>query len=132
MALKHFVFVYGTLLKDDSNHRLLAYAKQVAESARTKGKLFDTGFGYPAIMRHTDEYTHGELYEVDDETLRHLDELEDYIGENDPANLYDRIIQEVETEHGTRQAYVYLAGPLLNKLEKEILGGDWRQHRMSK
>lgn len=122
------MFVYGTLCKHESNHRILADNKRVASQAWTKGKLFDTGFGYPAMTLLTDEWTYGELYEVGEATLPQLDQLEGFHGDGE-SNLYDRLSQEVKTDQGHFQALVYVAGKLLSDLHKEINGGDWRVYQ---
>jgi gamma-glutamylcyclotransferase (GGCT)/AIG2-like uncharacterized protein YtfP/cation transport regulator ChaC len=127
--MKNSVFVYGTLRKNEENHRLLSHAKHIAAQAWTKGKLFDTGFGYPAMSLNSEEWTYGELYEVDEDTLSQLDQLEGF-HVNQQSNLYDRITQQVLTDQGPYQAYVYVAGALLSDLEKEINSGDWRVYRI--
>jgi gamma-glutamylcyclotransferase (GGCT)/AIG2-like uncharacterized protein YtfP len=127
--MKNLVFVYGTLRKNEGNHRLLSYAKLIAAQAWTKGKLIDTGFGYPAMGLNSAKWTYGELYEVDEDTLSRLDQLEGFHG-NQQSNLYDRITQRVITDQGHHQAYVYVAGALLPDLEKEIKSGDWKVYRL--
>ena len=42
----------------------------------------------------------GEVYDVDDETLRRLDGLEGFRGEGDPTNMYDRKLTEIQIWDG--------------------------------
>ena len=70
------VFVYGTLLAGEPNHRLLARARLVTE-ARTKPafELRDLGSS-PRLVRGGAHAVAGEVYEVDEATLAALDRLE--------------------------------------------------------
>ena len=70
------VFVYGTLLAGEPNHRLLTGARLVAE-ARTKPafELRDLG-AFPGLVRGGQHAVAGEVYEVDVATLAALDRLE--------------------------------------------------------
>ena len=120
----HKVFVYGTLLKGERNDHYLKYAKRIEEKCWTIGKLFDTGYGYPAIKLLDEARVYGELYEVSDSDLFEWDELEEYT-EGAKDNLYDRVVRPIMIEEGTTSAYVYVAarGSLLNR---RIDSGDWR------
>lgn len=70
------VFVYGTLLAGEPNHRLLVGARLVA-AARTKPvfELRDLG-GFPGLVRGGAHAVANEVYEVDEPTLAALDRLE--------------------------------------------------------
>lgn len=128
---ENFVFVYGTLLRGEANHRRLRGARLRAAKASVAGQLYDTGRGYPAMTTETtspEAYAAavlGEVYEVDTATLRSLDELEDFYGPDDLRNEYERVRIEVETEDGKLMAwtYVYKQAPTSGK---RISGGDWR------
>ncbi|MBC7171469.1 MAG: gamma-glutamylcyclotransferase, partial [Polyangiaceae bacterium] len=67
------VFVYGTLLAGEPNHRMLAGARLVAE-ARTEPafELRDLG-PFPGLVRGGAHVVVGEVYEVDGSTLVALD-----------------------------------------------------------
>lgn len=77
MAL-HLLFVYGTLQRGESNHRLLARSRFVG-TARTPPAytLLDLG-GFPAVVEGGATAVEGEIWEVDDATLRLVDRLEDH------------------------------------------------------
>jgi len=68
------VFVYGTLKAGHGNHRLLENSKLLHEATIT-GKMVSLG-GFPCVSTNGDNQIHGEVYEVDDQTLGHLDHLE--------------------------------------------------------
>jgi gamma-glutamylcyclotransferase (GGCT)/AIG2-like uncharacterized protein YtfP/cation transport regulator ChaC len=119
---KHRVFVYGTLRKHERNHHLLKDSTLIAEQVWTYGELFDTGCGYPMLKPSQDHKVFGELYEVNQNVLEKLDELEDYqVGRND--NLYDRVLQKVYTDKGERQAFVYVS---VKACKTPIPSGDWK------
>ena len=122
------VFVYGTLLRGEANHRRLHHARVRAAKAFVAGALlYDTGRGYPAMtMASGGPAVYGEVYEVDAATLRSLDELEDYYGPDDPRNEYERISVEAETGEGMVRAwtYVFREPPRGERIES----GDWREH----
>lgn len=128
---QHYVFVYGTLRKHESNHHLLKDTTPVALQAWTKGSLFDTGAGYPALKESNKDIVYGELYLVSDEQLRSLDQLEDYFGSG-KNNLYDRIKQWIFHDTGKIEAYVYVISPKNeNSLKAPIKSGDWRIYHFS-
>jgi len=133
------VFVYGTLRKGEDNHHLLADSELVAEECHMEGNLYDTGFGYPAITLVPGNKVYGELYRVSETTLRQLDELEDYYGEEE-HNEYWRVVRPVYTNTDTdtntntdaseQSAYVYIY------LDEQAEGlvpiplGDWKSYRL--
>jgi gamma-glutamylcyclotransferase (GGCT)/AIG2-like uncharacterized protein YtfP len=119
----HHVFVYGTLRKGQTNAHYMQGATCIAEEAWVYGKLFDTNEGYPAMICSNEEKVYGEVYEVDDEVLQKLDELEEYTG-NAETDLYDRITQTVYFADKEIHAYVYVAQDK-EILKKIIDSGDW-------
>ncbi len=71
------VFVYGTLKKGWGNHRLLEGSTFLGVYETPKEfSLYDGGFPY--AFHGGGENIRGELYEVDDDTLKNLDRLEGY------------------------------------------------------
>ncbi|WP_212936546.1 gamma-glutamylcyclotransferase family protein [Bacillus hominis] len=119
----HHVFVYGTLRKGQTNAHYIQGATCIAEEAWVYGKLFDTNEGYPAMICPSEEKVYGEVYEVDDEVLQKLDELEEYTG-NAETDLYDRITQTAYFADKEIHAYVYVAHDK-EILKKIIDSGDW-------
>jgi gamma-glutamylaminecyclotransferase len=117
---KHLIFTYGTLMRDEINHGLLATARFVAE-AHTEPcfELFDLGH-FPAMSAGGQTVVHGEVYAVDDQTLIRLDRLEGHPGfyQRTPIRLADG--QEVQT---------YLMGDARMRRRPAIPSGDWRAHR---
>ena len=122
------VFVYGTLRKYESNHSLLEMAELVAEHCRVRGRLYDTGHGYPAMVPDDNAWTYGEMYRITEEQLEKLDWLEDYYGEGQD-NEYNRVVMKVQTKRGFEDAYVYTYSEDQVKGLKAIESGDWRASR---
>jgi len=127
-----FVFVYGTLLQGEANHRRLKDARRAADRAVARGALYDTRRGYPALLAHAEcvGTVLGEIYEIDESTLRSLDELEDFYGPGDPRNEYERIRIDAQSEAGGAWTevwtYVYKKAPANGDA---IPSGDWRTYR---
>lgn len=95
----------------------------IADGAWTYGELFDTNEGYPAMICSNEVKVYGEVYEVNDDVLHKLDELEEYTG-NAETDLYDRITQTVYVADTEIHAYVYIAQD--NKMLKKVIdSGDW-------
>ena len=130
--MNHLVFVYGTLRKHECNHFYLNGARCVALNCWTNGKLYDPNLGYPFLAQSECDQVFGELYQVDDEQLASLDQLEDYEGPG-KNNLYDRNVQTIHTAGGTHQAFVYVL-PIGSSVGEmvPIEGGDWCKYRASK
>lgn len=123
----HYVFVYGTLRKEQTNAHYMQGAICIADKAWTYGKLFDTNEGYPAMTYSSEEKVYGEVYEVNDEILHKLDELEEYTG-NAETDLYDRITQTVYATDREIEAYVYIAQDK-KMILKVIDSGDWVEYQ---
>uniref|UniRef100_A0A942SU93 Gamma-glutamylcyclotransferase n=2 Tax=Neobacillus citreus TaxID=2833578 RepID=A0A942SU93_9BACI len=129
---KHYVFVYGTLRKNEKYHHLLQGAELVAEQAWANGSLFDTGLGYPAVKESESDPVYGELYLVSDKHLCSLDELEEY-EEHSHDNLYDRKKQIIFHDNGKTEAYIYtVAKHNESMLITPILLGDWKVYQFEK
>ncbi|MCG1028946.1 gamma-glutamylcyclotransferase [Virgibacillus halodenitrificans] len=128
MSATYLVFVYGTLRKDESNNKVLADARLVAEEAWTSGRLYSTTSYYPVLEKYESGEVYGELYEVTKDKLEELDELEGYIGE-EKDNLYDRIQQIIFTDKASWPAYVYvMTNKTLEMRASLIKSGDWKRH----
>lgn len=120
---KQLVFVYGTLRKEGSNAHYLQNAKYIEHRCYAEGQLYDTGWGYPALILEKDKWVTGELYEVTTEELKQLDELEDFV-ENRAGNLYDRITVMIHTASGKEEAIMYVMRNKKNHFIS-IVENDW-------
>lgn len=131
MDQTYVVFVYGTLRKQEHNHHFLADAKCIECECWTYGKLYDTGYGYPAMVKDQSEKVYGELYKINEDQLKGLNQLEGYIGDGHKNNLYDRVTQEVYTRNSSVQAFVYIyASSKIAELKGDSFS-DWKRYRHS-
>ena len=109
------VFVYGTLLRGQVNHGLLAGAACLGPHRTAPAfTLYNLGT-YPGLVRGGVMAVAGEVYRVDGATLRRLDELEEY------PHLYGRLL--IPTPYGGTWVYHYRGA--IQRCQV-IRSGDWR------
>ncbi|NLX69523.1 MAG: gamma-glutamylcyclotransferase [Clostridiales bacterium] len=129
------LFVYGSLMENFFNYKHVKDKILSRKYARTRGKLFhQVEKGYPAMI-DGDDYIYGELLELYDwdNTIKAIDKVENYFGEGNPENEYNRVIIDVETldDKKSYKAYAYK----FNLKETEefyekniyIKHGNWRE-----
>ena len=92
------VFVYGALRKGASNGWRMARANFVGE-ATVLGTLVKVDW-YPGLVLRGDTKVKGEVYDVDAQTLRELDEFEGLGSEDTRNDEYKRVMSKVELETG--------------------------------
>jgi gamma-glutamylcyclotransferase (GGCT)/AIG2-like uncharacterized protein YtfP len=114
------IFVYGTLLRGESNHHLLQNAKFLGGDRLANAQLFDLG-EYPMILPGAG-IVQGEIYLVSEEILMKLDVLEEH------PIIYCRT--SVTLQSGT-VAQVYWGRPQYAQGFPGITGGDWRQRNVN-
>jgi gamma-glutamylcyclotransferase (GGCT)/AIG2-like uncharacterized protein YtfP len=111
------VFVYGTLLRGEANHYLLTQSRFLYEATTEPlFSLFNLG-GFPAMCSGGCTSVAGEVFEVTEEVLGVLDELEEH------PDWYIRTPIELS---GGMSAETYLMDP--NRVEGRPLihSGNWR------
>ncbi|HSO83344.1 gamma-glutamylcyclotransferase family protein [Thiocapsa sp.] len=113
--MRQRVFVYGTLLRGEVNHHLLAQAEFLGSHRTAACFSLYLLRAYPGAVRGGTTAIQGEVYGVDHAGLRRLDRLEDY-----PA-LYDRRL--LATPYGRAWIYLFRGSVRDRPL---IPGGDWR------
>ncbi len=114
------VFVYGTLLSGEPNHRLLGDAALVGE-AKTEPAFELVSLGaFPAMVADGRTAVSGEVYEVDADTLAALDRLEGH------PRFYRRRRIRLE-DGGAALAYVFTAEQARGR--PAIASGNWRHER---
>ncbi len=111
------LFVYGTLMKDMRNHVYLEKAQFLGEG-QTKPEFELLSNGSIPAMKAGTESVKGELYEVDEETLKGLDVLEEV-----SSSLYAK----KEIEIGDKKATAYLGGSIFNfDTWEHVPNGDYK------
>ena len=115
---EHIVFVYGTLLRGERNHQLLAEARFVCEAVTGPGfELADLGT-FPAMLSGRGSGVTGEVFAVDSQTLATLDRLERH------PHFYRRT--RVTLVNG-RSADAYVLQTEHAHGRPRIPSGDWRR-----
>ena len=71
-----FVIVYGTLKKGGKFHRYMEGAEYIEDVEVEGYRMYDTGFGYPAITKSDGHSFYGELYKTSETILKTLDIVE--------------------------------------------------------
>lgn len=105
------IFVYGTLREGYANHnRHLSHSEKVGEGTINANRLDEL----TVVPTDGDETTRGEVYEVDDKTLRGIDRLEGYDRtRGGEQGGYVRTPVEVTLDSGeTVEAEAYLVNTL--------------------
>lgn len=126
--MEQLVFVYGTLRQGERNHYLIDSAKLVTRQAWLKGKLIDTGKDYPALLLGSNDRVYGEIYEVNNELLKTLDELEGFTGQG-KKNHYERCEQVISSDLGEFKALVYFYPKEVSD-SPVVPFGDWRLKKL--
>jgi gamma-glutamylcyclotransferase (GGCT)/AIG2-like uncharacterized protein YtfP len=114
------VFVYGSLLAGEGNHRVLRGARLLGPAKTPQEfSMFSLG-SFPGVVRGGETAIVGEVYEVDAATLAGLDQLEGH------PRFYRRTPLRLD-DHGEVETY------LLTSAQVEgctpVASGCWRSHR---
>lgn len=119
---KHLVFVYGTLRQGGVRAMpgIFPAAKFIGEG-NVSGRLYDLG-AYPSLLLDaSDSSVVGEVYEIDDETLYELDDIE-------ASSDYRRGRVEVALDNHRMTSWIYVPDPRLCSSRALITSGDWIEY----
>jgi len=106
------VFVYGTLMRGHVNHTYYLSNSKFLGDAELSGYAMYNVSSFPGIVTEQSEMVKGEVYSVDAETLRKLDNLE---GE---GSLYIRKMVDLQLNNETIQGFVYIWNHPINGVQK--------------
>ena len=123
---KQFVFVYGTLRQRGVRAMpdILPEAKFIGQ-ANVRGRLYDLG-AYPGLLVDAaGSLVLGEVYEIDDDMLHKLDEIE-------AASFYWRKQVEVALANDSMTCWVYEPDAEFYLLRVLITSGDWIEYARTK
>jgi gamma-glutamylcyclotransferase (GGCT)/AIG2-like uncharacterized protein YtfP len=107
------LFVYGTLKAGASNHVRVASSQRIVE-ARVRGRLYDSGKGWPVLIFGGETFVHGQVLFFDDLTplLPALDEYEGFDPQQPERSLFVRTLRPVTLDGGEDiDAWVYEMPP---------------------
>ena len=108
------VFVYGTLKRGQRNSHYLDEALFIGEFITGTAYSMYQFDDYPAVCLDGRHAIQGEVFQLDDELFRALDELERY------PDFYQRI--EIDTHYG--YAWMYIVTRQLCR-GRQMLEGSW-------
>lgn len=100
------VAVYGTLKKGRRNHHWLEAATLIGHDRLDAITLYDLG-PYPGAKLTPSSGAVVEIYAINAQQLKRLDELEDYFHDTPHEGVYDRAV--LATQHGEAWCYLYNA-----------------------
>jgi gamma-glutamylcyclotransferase (GGCT)/AIG2-like uncharacterized protein YtfP len=121
---KYLVAVYGSLRKSMHNYQYYLSNSEHKGTFSTEPKYTLHSLGsFPGLKTNGNAAIVMEVYEVDEQTLNRLNQLEGYYPEETPT-FYDRI--EINTPWGKAFTYTYV-----NPLSKDsiIESGDWVEYK---
>ncbi len=120
------VFVYGTLKKGGVFSKRFDKNREKVKIGKIKGTMFSINNSFPGVVLNGKTIITGEVHEYSnaEEVERSLDNIEGFAGLEDPSNLYNKEIVEVETEDGTEICKMYTFARNLNNYSK-IDSGVW-------
>ena len=130
LAEPELIFVYGTLMRGFSLHRLLDRRARFVGTGTVEGRLVSLG-DYPGLASGPGGKVHGEIYQAVNprELLPLLDDAEGYDPRNADASLFVRETAEVSMADGSRaSAWMYRYNGPLDDAEP-VPSGDYRVHR---
>lgn len=115
-----YLFVYGTLRRGYWNHHYIAHCRFIGKGlTKEKYAMFCTGIPFVCREPKTSRIV-GELYEVDEETLKRVDSLEGH------PHWYVREPVRVEVEGITYTAWMYFCSESRGML---VQSGDYEDCR---
>lgn len=117
------LFVYGTLKEGGKYHCYLGEAALVAEHATAKGTLYDTGMGYPAMVKTAQGEIQGQVYDIPEELWPAIDDLEGYAAQAE-TDLFDKQTTEVFVNGEVMETIVYVANAK-GLLKEKVESGIW-------
>ncbi|WP_018130093.1 gamma-glutamylcyclotransferase family protein [Effusibacillus pohliae] len=118
------VFVYGTFLTGEVNHRVAAPYIRGVPPGCVRGRLYDVGVFPALVLDDEGREIQGEWFDVTEEGLKAMDRLEGYRGPG-RKNLYERVWAQ-DISNG-RSGWVYVWTD--SRGCPEIPGGSWREYR---
>ena len=118
---KHLVAVYGTLRKEGNNNKVIKDGKYIGSfESKPIFDMYSVSNAFPALVLGGYTSVIMEVFEVNDKTLKAIDQLEGYRKNNKETSMYDR--KSIYTPYG--EAYFYVYNQSTSGMTK-IKSGDW-------
>lgn len=122
----HLVFIYGSLRRGGPGAMSIRFPNsKFITDAKVSGSLYDLG-AYPGLLvNESNSMVIGEVYEVDDELLKKLDEFE-------ASSNYWRKQVEISLGSGCKRCWTYEPDPEFYSFRTLIGSGDWIEFSKTK
>ncbi len=120
--MKQLVFTYGTLMKGQRAYGIFGEITYIGDGVLKDYGLYEVGT-YPAAVPVKGFQVFGELYEIDEETLKRFDDYED------EGDLYIRRLVKIETDKGPVDAWFYEYNKDVSHMELRAPRGKWTPQR---
>jgi len=119
---KQLVFVYGSLRRGNPHPMSQRFPEsKFVAAARAKGSLYDLG-DYPGLqINESNAFVKGEVYEVDEATLKRMDDFE-------ASSHYLRKQIEILIDADQKVGWVYEPDPTHYDFRTLIPSGDWLEY----
>lgn len=120
------VFVYGTLMMGEINHKVVKGFVTHSVRGLVKGTLYNVFDRYPALVLDNEAFeVEGEWLVVDTAALKEMDRLEGYNGPG-KENFYERVW--VNDLHNGYEGWVYVwEKPERGRTKYPVIpSGDWK------
>lgn len=119
-----YLFVYGSLRYGFELHHFLKDSRYVGFGYTEGFKMYDLG-SYPGVIKG-DGVIWGEVYEIDENLLRKLDEIEDYRGREDDLYVRSktRVYFDQKRKYYLDNVYLYVYNQDISYRD-EIESGDY-------
>lgn len=122
-VVERHVFVYGTLRQGgDNDITRLRPAPRYVGAAMVAGTMYDLG-RYPGVILGGESQVVGEVWRIDAELERVLDEIEELYPQQ--SDEYAKRLVAVSVDGQTLQCVVYEINPLYVSGKNVVRGGDW-------
>ena len=112
------IFVYGSLKRGYGNHNYFCKNMINCVPCTTKGTLYDTGYGFPALDLNGEQVVHGELITVPLDDLPAFDYLEGV------PRLYQRNKIIIDIDGDKKESFVYTMN-CSKKGFRKVESGNW-------
>lgn len=130
--MSEFVFVYGTLMKDEVLYRRLRFWRwtEFVDFGRVRGRLYRVSWFPAAVPSDSAGWVLGELYRLrDPQYLRLLDRVEGYRRDDEAGSHFVRRRIDVHLESGAEhRAWIYFYNRSVAGLGR-IASGSFRDLR---
>lgn len=121
------IAVYGSLRKGLGNHGVIKDAKFLGDfESQPEYTMYSIGGSFPGLVNEGNTSVQMEVYEVGEATFEDVNNLEGFIVEDDPYNMYNRVL--IDTPYGPAYSYIYNGNTTTLFV---VESGDWTKYKQA-